>query len=46
MEQINHINSVSNSYFSNNKSWLCTFAYIFMAYWRESKKLGVIYYHE
>lgn len=47
MEQISHISAVDNSDNTINKeSWLSALAYMFMAYWRETEKMGVIYYHE
>lgn len=46
MERISHISTVDNSYGTNNKSWLSALTYMFMAYWRISEEMGVIYYHE
>lgn len=45
MEHLERI-EVADSRSANGSSWLSAFTNMFMAYWRESKKMGVIYYHE
>ncbi|MEW5954794.1 MAG: hypothetical protein AB1815_13950 [Bacillota bacterium] len=45
MEDLQHIQA-NNNRSSSGGSWLSAFISIFMAYWREAKRIGVIYYHD